>query len=161
MLVFIFYFINQIVAMETIEGGKLFKGGNYSRKYSIISWDECVISYLFALDENLALGFAVPGIAIPCLAVPGLAVPRLAGPGLAGPGLAAPGIAGSGFAVPGIATPCLAVPGLAVPRPGLVGPGLAGPGIAGSGLAGPRLAVLGHAGHSLGLTWAWSCSLPY
>ena len=29
----IFYFINWIVAAETIEGGKLFKGGNYSRKY--------------------------------------------------------------------------------------------------------------------------------
>ena len=29
----IFYFINWIVATETIEGGKLFKGGNYSRKY--------------------------------------------------------------------------------------------------------------------------------
>ena len=28
-----FYFINWIVAAETIEGGKLFKGGNYSRKY--------------------------------------------------------------------------------------------------------------------------------
>ena len=25
----IFYFINWIVALETIEGGKLFKGGNY------------------------------------------------------------------------------------------------------------------------------------
>ena len=29
----IFYFINWIVAAETIEGGKLLKGGNYSRKY--------------------------------------------------------------------------------------------------------------------------------
>ena len=29
----IFYFINWIVAMETVEGGKQFKGGNYSRKY--------------------------------------------------------------------------------------------------------------------------------
>ena len=29
----IFYFINWIVAAETIEGGKLFKGGNYLRKY--------------------------------------------------------------------------------------------------------------------------------
>ena len=28
-----FYFINWIVAAETIEGGKLFKGGHYSRKY--------------------------------------------------------------------------------------------------------------------------------
>ena len=34
----IFYFINQIVAAETIEGGKLFKGGNYSRKYGIHLW---------------------------------------------------------------------------------------------------------------------------
>ena len=31
----IFYFINWIVAAEIIEGGKLFKGGNYSRKYGI------------------------------------------------------------------------------------------------------------------------------
>ena len=31
----IFYFINWIVAEETIEGGKLFKGGNYSRKYGM------------------------------------------------------------------------------------------------------------------------------
>ena len=30
----IFYFIDWIVAVGTIEGGKLFKGGNYSRKYS-------------------------------------------------------------------------------------------------------------------------------
>ena len=29
----IFYYINWIVAAETIEGGKLFKGENYSRKY--------------------------------------------------------------------------------------------------------------------------------
>ena len=28
-----YYFLNWIVAAETIEGGKLFKGGNYSRKY--------------------------------------------------------------------------------------------------------------------------------
>jgi hypothetical protein len=27
------YFINSIVAAETIEGGKLFKGGNYLQKY--------------------------------------------------------------------------------------------------------------------------------
>ena len=31
----IFYLINWIGAAETIEGGKLFKEGNYSRKYSI------------------------------------------------------------------------------------------------------------------------------
>ena len=31
----IFYFINQIVATETIQRGKLFKGGNYLRKYGI------------------------------------------------------------------------------------------------------------------------------
>ena len=31
----VFYFINWIVAAETIEGGKLFKGGNYSWKYGI------------------------------------------------------------------------------------------------------------------------------
>ena len=30
-----FYFMNQIVAAETIKGGKLFKGGNYMRKYGI------------------------------------------------------------------------------------------------------------------------------
>ena len=29
----IFYLINWIVATETIEGGKLFKGGNYLRKH--------------------------------------------------------------------------------------------------------------------------------
>ena len=29
----IFYFINRIVAAETFEGGKLFKGGNYLQKY--------------------------------------------------------------------------------------------------------------------------------
>jgi hypothetical protein len=32
----IFYFINLIVAVETIEGGKLFKGGNFSQKYGIL-----------------------------------------------------------------------------------------------------------------------------
>ena len=31
----IFYFINWILVAETIEGGKPFKGGNYSRKYGI------------------------------------------------------------------------------------------------------------------------------
>ena len=31
----IFYFINWTVAAETIEGGKLFKGGNYSREETI------------------------------------------------------------------------------------------------------------------------------
>ena len=31
----IFYFIHRIVAAETIEVGKLFKGGNYLRKYGI------------------------------------------------------------------------------------------------------------------------------
>ena len=31
----IFYFINWIVAAETIEGGKLLKEGNYLRKYGI------------------------------------------------------------------------------------------------------------------------------
>ena len=31
----IFYIINRIVAAETIEGGKLFKGGNYSREETI------------------------------------------------------------------------------------------------------------------------------
>ena len=96
------------------------KGGNYSRKYGIISWDECVIAYLFALDKNLALGFAVPGIAMPCLAVPGLAVPRLAGPGLVSPVLAGPGIAGSG-----LAGPRLAVLGHAGHSLRLTGPGLA------------------------------------
>ena len=30
-----FYFINWIVAVETIVGGKLFMGGNYSRKYGM------------------------------------------------------------------------------------------------------------------------------
>ena len=30
-----FYFINWIVAAENIEGGKLFKGGNYSREETI------------------------------------------------------------------------------------------------------------------------------
>ena len=30
------YFINWIVAAETIKGGKLFKGGYYLRKYSIM-----------------------------------------------------------------------------------------------------------------------------
>ena len=33
----IFYFINSIVAAETIEGGKIFKGGNCLRKYGILS----------------------------------------------------------------------------------------------------------------------------
>ena len=33
----IFYFVNWIVDTETIERGKLFKKGNYSRKYG--SWD--------------------------------------------------------------------------------------------------------------------------
>ena len=33
----IFYSINWIVAVETIEWGKLFKGGNYSRKYGILN----------------------------------------------------------------------------------------------------------------------------
>jgi hypothetical protein len=32
----IFYFINWIVATETTEGGKLFKGGNYSRNTVLI-----------------------------------------------------------------------------------------------------------------------------
>ena len=32
----IFYFINWIVAAENIEGWKLLKGGNYSRKYGIM-----------------------------------------------------------------------------------------------------------------------------
>ena len=32
----IFYFINWIVASETIKGGKLFKGENYSRKYGML-----------------------------------------------------------------------------------------------------------------------------
>ena len=32
-IIAIFYFINWIVAAETIEGGKLFKGQNYLRKY--------------------------------------------------------------------------------------------------------------------------------
>ena len=31
----IFYFVNWIVATETIKGGKLFKGGNYSRIYGM------------------------------------------------------------------------------------------------------------------------------
>ena len=31
----IFFFINWIVATETIQGGKLFKGGNYSRIYGM------------------------------------------------------------------------------------------------------------------------------
>jgi hypothetical protein len=35
----IFYFINWIVAAETIEWGKLFKGGNYLRKYGIWIWN--------------------------------------------------------------------------------------------------------------------------
>ena len=43
----IFYFINLIVATETIEGGKLFKGGNYSWKYVVVA----IIFPLF--NENL------------------------------------------------------------------------------------------------------------
>ena len=35
-IIAILYFINWIVAAETIQGGKLFKGGVYSRKYG--SW---------------------------------------------------------------------------------------------------------------------------
>ena len=34
-----FYFINWVVAAEYIEGGKIFKGGNYLRKYGIQKWN--------------------------------------------------------------------------------------------------------------------------
>jgi len=47
----IFYFINQIVAEVTIQGGKLFKGGSYLRKYGIfqIFWktDSCPDFWFF------------------------------------------------------------------------------------------------------------------
>ena len=36
-----FYFINWIVAVENIEGGKLFQGGNYLRKYGIQKFCSC------------------------------------------------------------------------------------------------------------------------
>ena len=52
----IFYFIDWIVAAETIEGGKPFKGGNYSRKYGrflTISVDDISNGYfLEVLDDN-------------------------------------------------------------------------------------------------------------
>ena len=46
----IFYLINWIVAAETIKRGKLFKGGNYSRKYGtyIVFWASFII-ILFSL----------------------------------------------------------------------------------------------------------------
>ena len=39
----IFYFMNWIVAAETIKEGKLFKGGNYSRKYG--SWKRPKVAF--------------------------------------------------------------------------------------------------------------------
>jgi hypothetical protein len=47
----IFYFINWIVAAETIEGGKLLKGGNYSRKYGIQNLR--VWHYSIAVKQNM------------------------------------------------------------------------------------------------------------
>jgi hypothetical protein len=35
----IFYFINWMFAAQTIEGGNLFKGGNYSQKYGMQSYE--------------------------------------------------------------------------------------------------------------------------
>ena len=40
----IFYFIDWIVAAETTEGGKLFKGGNYLRKYDTHSLHQSATS---------------------------------------------------------------------------------------------------------------------
>ena len=48
----IFYFINWIVAAETIEGGKLFKGGNYSRKYGNLKWPSVGLLTVFHLSSN-------------------------------------------------------------------------------------------------------------
>ena len=50
----IFYFINWIVATETIEGGKLFKGGNYLRKYGTYNLIDCghKKELLFVLEKG-------------------------------------------------------------------------------------------------------------
>ena len=48
----IFYFLNLIFAAETIQGWKLFKGGNYSWKYGM----------LFLLMALLKKGLRNPGI---------------------------------------------------------------------------------------------------
>ena len=47
-IIAIFYFINWIVAVETIEGGELFKGGNYSRKYGIL----CLSYFITTVAKN-------------------------------------------------------------------------------------------------------------
>ena len=48
----IFYFINWIAAAETIQGGKLFKGGNYSRKETI---RRNTANFLYFSDKKAAL----------------------------------------------------------------------------------------------------------
>ena len=52
----IFYFINWIVDAETIEGGKLFKGGNYLRKYD--KWLKNLPLLLNTLFHTPARAFA-------------------------------------------------------------------------------------------------------
>jgi hypothetical protein len=47
----IFYFINEIVAAETIEGGKQFKGGNNSQKYGISNW-----TLIFRIGQKIVHG---------------------------------------------------------------------------------------------------------
>jgi hypothetical protein len=58
----IFYFINWIVAAETIQGGKLFKGGNYSRKYVNNLWAgrqymSPMLSKPFLPQKDISTGF--------------------------------------------------------------------------------------------------------
>ena len=57
----IFYFIYGIDAAETIEGGKLFKGGNYLRKYGIFAIlapsDLQPLHYGNGVFGNVYLGF--------------------------------------------------------------------------------------------------------
>ena len=45
-----FYFMNQIVAAETIKGGILFKGGNYSQKYGMQYF--LLINHALSLDKS-------------------------------------------------------------------------------------------------------------
>ena len=51
----IFYFINWIVATETTEGGKQFKGENYSRKYGIRKIEHQIESFAQYLPEAVPL----------------------------------------------------------------------------------------------------------
>ena len=54
-IVAIFYFIDWIVATETINGGKLFKWGNYSRKYGmLLNCTKCKFYSWITTGHNLS-----------------------------------------------------------------------------------------------------------